>query len=154
MSNTLDCEHGFATRKGCPMCRRADALKPPTETPITPYAGTSGWSGSDTSKARAKREDADGTTSERQKAVLVALRYSKIAGLTWREVADYLGVHHGAASGVLSVLHKEGHIERLSTQRDRMKIYVLPEYVNGRPTEPHGRPPKPCSNCGHIEEAS
>ena len=41
--------------------------------PITPYAGNSGWSGSETSRERAIREDEDGTTSKRQNDALNAL---------------------------------------------------------------------------------
>jgi hypothetical protein len=39
---------------------------------------------------------------------------------------------------VLSDLHKAGRIARLTEERNRCKVYVLPEYVNGRETEPHG----------------
>ena len=41
--------------------------------PETPYAGTSGWSGSDTSRERAETEDHEGTTSARQERVLAGL---------------------------------------------------------------------------------
>ena len=147
-----DCEHGYETRGKCPFCRRIDNAKPAT--PLTPYGGTSGWSGSKTSKQRAKREDSEGVTSQRQQAVIGALKYAKATGLTWREVADYLEVHHGAASGVLSVLHKEGVIARLTATRDKCAIYVLPEYINDRATEAHGYKPKPCVNCGHVDGAA
>lgn len=60
-------------------------------------------------------------------------------GATWQEVALAIGLHHGAASGALSVLHKTGHIARLAETRTRCKVYVLPQYVLDRPTEPHGR---------------
>jgi hypothetical protein len=40
------------------------------ELPLTPYAGTSGWSGSAASRDRAVNEDNDGTTSARQKEAL------------------------------------------------------------------------------------
>jgi hypothetical protein len=62
-------------------------------------------------------------------------------GVTWLELAAVLDVHHGSASGVLSVLHKGGRICRLTERRNRCKVYCLPEYVNGRETEPHGRKP-------------
>lgn len=84
------------------------------------------------------REDRDGTTSQRQQKVLHALYESGIAGLTWKDLSDQLGWHHGQASGALSVLHKSGHIERLSERRNRCSIYVLSKYVNGRDTERHG----------------
>lgn len=124
-----------------------------TGRPLLPYAGTSGWSGSDTSKARAVTADRDGTTSARQKAVLELLSWQGSLGVTWREVADRLDLHHGSASGVLSVLHKEGVIARLAEARDRCKVYVLPSYVEGRATEPHGRKAHACPNCGWEESA-
>lgn len=124
-----------------------------TGRPVLPYAGTSGWSGSATSKQRAARADRDGTTSVRQSSTIAALREAGYTGLTWAEVADRMGWHHGTASGALSVLHKEGLIARLAVSRDRCRIYVLPEYVGDRPTEGHGRKPKPCPNCGWEESA-
>lgn len=119
--------------------------------PLLPYAGTSGWSGSETSHARAVSADRDGTTSDRQRQALESLDLALTRGRTWRELADEYGWHHGTASGVLSVLHREGVIARLSTSRQRCKVYVLPEYVAGRETERHGRKPRPCSKCGHVE---
>lgn len=106
--------------------------------PRTPYAGTSGWSGSDTSRERAERDDADGTTSHRQQQALSALRTAGAQGLTWKEVGARFGWHHGQASGVLSVLHKEGEIDRLTQRRNRCQVYVAHDYVNGRETSPHG----------------
>lgn len=106
--------------------------------PVTPYAGESGWAGSETSHERARDEDADGTTSERQAKVL-ALLTSAVNGYTWRELAEVTGWHHGQASGALSMLHKEGRVARLTARRDRCQVYVLPEHVNGRETAAHGR---------------
>lgn len=117
-------------------------LEPPAEPglPLLPYAGTSGWSGSDTSRERAVAEDSNGTTTDRQRRVLGYLRNAGLEGLTWKELAEYMHWHHGSASGVLSVLHKEGHIARLATQRrHRCAVYVLPEYVQGRATAAQGR---------------
>jgi hypothetical protein len=107
--------------------------------PVLPYAGTSGWSGSDTSRARAIDADRDGTTTDRQMRTIRLLSDSGVAGLTWREMSDISGEHHGQVSGALSVLHKEGKIARLSESRLRCKVYVLLGNVNGRETEPHGR---------------
>ena len=107
--------------------------------PALPYAGTSGWSGSETSRQRALEADTSGVTGRRQLAVLAYLAGVGPWGATWHDVSTVLDVHHGSASGVLSVLHKTGRIARLNLTRDRCKIYVLPDYVNGRETEPHGR---------------
>jgi hypothetical protein len=114
-----------------------------SEQPELPYGrgedANSGYSGTDTSEERARRQDADGTTRQRQQATLGGLAARRAYGLTWKELADSLGVHHGAASGVLSTLHKAGRIARLSERRHGCKVYVLPEYTNGRRTEEQGR---------------
>jgi len=103
--------------------------------PILPYAGTSGYSGTDTSERRARVEDTDGTTTARQSETLRRLKAAGSDGMTWHDLADALGWHHGQASGVLSVLHRAGLIARLSASRNRCKIYVLPLFVDGRPIE-------------------
>lgn len=105
--------------------------------PITPYAGTSGWSGTDTSHDRAVEDDRDGSTTRRQRFVLWALSNAGSRGRTWRELADVTGMHHGQASGALTVLHKVGRVCRLTEKRDRCRVYVLPEHVDGRETEPY-----------------
>ena len=115
--------------------------------PVAPYAGTSGWSGSDTSKERVIREDEDGTTSKRQNDALNALFDTGEKGLTWNELAKWYEWHHGQASGVLSVLHKANLIVRLKARRNKSAIYVLPNYINGR--EISERKVKTCGNCGH-----
>ena len=109
--------------------------------PETPYAGTSGWSGSQTSRERAEGEDAEGVTSERQQTVLALLRGAGFEGMTWREVVQAEPKwHHGQASGALSTLHKTGHIARLAKERrQRCSVYVLPEFVLDRPTAEQGR---------------
>lgn len=50
-------------------------------------------------------------------------------------------LHHGQASSVLSVLHKEGRLARLTEKRERCAVYVLPEYVGDRAAAPY-RPNK------------
>lgn len=103
-----------------------------------PYAGTSGWSGSDTSRERALRDDTDGTTTQRQADVLALLTERRWAGATYAEVGRYLGWHHGQASGALSVLHKAGRIARLATvRRGRCAVYVMPDDVGDRSTAPY-----------------
>jgi hypothetical protein len=107
--------------------------------PVLPYNGTSGWSGSDTSRERAERNDADGTTGKNQKRTLQWLARCGREGVTWQELADVYEWHHGVASGVLSVLHKSGDIARLSERRNRCAVYVLPQFVDGRDVASHGR---------------
>jgi hypothetical protein len=115
--------------------------------PEVPYSGTSGWSGTQSSEERALREDSDGTTGKRQLAALTYLAQRGRHGATWKELADGLGLHHGSASGVLSVLHKTEHICRLKEMRNKCKVYVLPEFVDNRPIEYQQK--KSCPNCGH-----
>lgn len=99
-----------------------------------PYAGSSGWSGSATSRARAEHADSIGLTSERQRFTVEMLETAGFDGLTWREVAEATGEHHGSVSGVLSNLHKAGLIARLTATRERCAIYVALGYVWGRET--------------------
>ena len=102
------------------------------ELPLTPYAGTSGWSGSETSRQRAQSQDSDGTTKGRQTLTLNLIDRSGTMGMTWKELSAETGWHHGSASGVLSVLHKTGRIARLKSSRDRCAIYVSLHNTNGR----------------------
>lgn len=107
--------------------------------PELPYAGTSGWSGSDTSHARAVTADTCGETAHRQSVALRLLGAAGHAGLTWRELSGQTGWHHGQASGALSALHKSGRVVRLREVRGRCKVYTLPQFVDERPAEAHGR---------------
>jgi DNA-binding MarR family transcriptional regulator len=104
---------------------------------VLPYAGTSGWSGSDTSRERAEQADSDGTTSKRQMMVVDLLGESGRKGMTWRDLSERTGWHHGTASGALSVLHKSGVIARLTERRGRCAVYALPEFVGERETAAH-----------------
>lgn len=114
-----------------------------TVQPELPYGGdshpNSGWSGSDTSRERAEEADASGATGARQLATLAVLERARARGATWVEVNDELNLGHGPISGVLSNLHNVGLIARLVGKRNRCKVYVLPEHVGGRLTEPYGR---------------
>lgn len=121
---------------------RFDPPSEPTDLPRTPYAGTSGFSGTDTSESRARTEDSNGTTSERQRVTYRYVQSGRYNGITVRELRERAGLHHGQASSALSVLHKEGVIERLSETRGRCKVYVVREWVAGRPTEPHSSRPR------------
>jgi len=104
--------------------------------PILPYAGTSGWQGSDASRNRALADDADGSTGNRQQIAMWFLIDARSRGLTWRELGDAQGWHAGQSSGALSNLHKVGLITRLKERRNRCSVYVLPEYVNDRELSP------------------
>ena len=106
--------------------------------PVTPYDGgtSSGHSGTDTSAARAGRNDTDGTTAHVQDAVMALAAASGVPGLTIRELRQAMpDHHHGTLSGALSVLHKVGNLHRLTERRDRCAVYVHPLHLNGRATE-------------------
>jgi hypothetical protein len=100
-----------------------------------PYAGTSGWSGTETSRQRAEHEDTTGITGARQRETLTLVQQGGYNGMTVRELRSVTGWHHGQASSVLTLLHKAGAIARLSATRDRCKVYVHPDSVLGRETE-------------------
>jgi len=123
-----------------------------SDLPVLPYNGSSGWSGTDTSKERADNDDLFGNTSARQQYVLNLLRARGAEGATWREVADLSMMHHGQASSALSTLHKADKIARLTEKRDKCRVYVLHEYVYERETDSQGRKPKACPNCGYVND--
>jgi hypothetical protein len=107
-----------------------------SQNPSVTYAGTSGHSGTDTSRERAEREDNDGVTSQVQRKVLQSLKFRGVYGNTVAELRDTLWMHHhGQVSSALTNLHRAGRIARLSDKRNRCKVYVLPEFVNNRDTE-------------------
>jgi len=89
-------------------------------------------SGSSTSKRSAPRR------SQALEKVFAMVSGWGATGMTWKDVAEVLHLHHGSASGALSRLHKEGRLARLSHTREACHVYVVPEYVLGRPTQPHG----------------
>lgn len=119
---------------------------------VLPYAGTSGWSGSEASYVRAVQADKAGVTSARQSQVLAFVLSRGEQGATFVEVGERFGFHHGTSSGVLSVLHKAGLLARLTVKRGKCQVYVHPDFIQGRDTARHGRLRKPCSNCGHVED--
>lgn len=106
---------------------------------VFPYNGTSGWSGSDTSRARARYLDESGITSQTQQRILHHLHTQGTLGSTWKEMAEALNEDHGTISGSLSNLHKAHHVARLTETRDRCKVYVHPNFIHGRRTEHQGR---------------
>lgn len=100
---------------------------------------TDGWSGSDASHERAVNDQKTGKARQHREQTVSVLAEQAGRGLTYQELGDLFGWHHGQSSGVLSVLHKERRIARLQDRRNRCHIYVLPEYVDGRETREAGR---------------
>jgi len=72
-----------------------------------PYNGTAGWSGTDTSQQRALDNIHSGRELNNQQKALHLLKHMGKLGLTWKELAQETGWHHGTASGILSVLHRK-----------------------------------------------
>lgn len=70
---------------------------------------------------------------------LRALANARRYGMTWRELGDACGWHHGQASGALSALHRAGRVARLREQRAGSGVYVLPNEVHGRDVATFGR---------------
>lgn len=101
--------------------------------PITPYAGTSGWSGTAASEERARSRDADGKTLSVQSRVHTLVALGGMSGRTIAEIRDRApDEHHGTLSGALTALHKAGKILRLTEQRDRCSVYVCPQFLHDR----------------------
>lgn len=101
---------------------------------------TGGWSGSDTSHERAVHEARTGKARARQDRALRELAAAGDRGLTWRELDEVTGWHHhGTTSGVLSVLHRANRIARLTLRRQRCRVYVDLQHVDGRETDEAGR---------------
>lgn len=110
--------------------------------PALPYDGgtSSGWSGTDTSRARATENDASGSTARRQAWVLARLATLGEIGITVAELRAEDGwSHHGTASGVLSNLHAGDHIAMLDLVRGGCHVYVDKHHIAGRGTRSHGR---------------
>ena len=105
---------------------------------IIPY-GTkgSGWSGSETSRERAEREDATGITGKRQAEVYALLATHTKAGMTVKEVEDRLSLGHGPASSALTHLHRADRVARLQERRSGQQVYVLKGYVEDREESPY-----------------
>lgn len=99
----------------------------------------SGEAGHSTSTDMREAESANGTTAVRQAAALGEVRQRGREGVTWKELAEARGWHHGQASSALSHLHHRGMVVRLEETRGRCGVYVLPEFVEFRATVQQGR---------------
>src|SRR5688500_698442 len=104
-----------------------------TEQASLPYAGTSGWSGAEASRTRADERDSDGRTGRIQGKILRLLRMNGTWGVTIKQLRNPCPTEpHGTLSGSLTALHKSGRVARLTEQRDKCSVYVLPAYVRDR----------------------
>ena len=94
------------------------------------YGETAGYVQRTSSKERAIREVKDGTLSKRQQLLLLFLEAAGTDGLTWHELANITGLHHGQVSGALSNLHSAGVVFMLRTQRNKCHPYVYKDFRN------------------------
>lgn len=117
--------------------------KPPWENAakvpiIVPYGDTgTGHAGSETSRARQEQDDSTGRAGRRRRSALQLLAFHQSRGMTAGEAENALRLGHGAVSSVLSHLHRAGYVSRLTEVRDKMQVYVLPAFVNGREEAPY-----------------
>jgi len=88
------------------------------------YTDTGGYVLRPASKERAYREVASGELSVRQHQISVVLQGADLKGMTYKEVGDALGLHHGQSSGALSNMHAAGVVFMLRIQRNRCHPYV------------------------------
>ena len=105
------------------------------------YGETAGYVQRASSKERAVREVKDGTLSKRQQLLLVFLDAAGTDGLTWQQLANITGLHHGQVSGALSNLHSAGMVFMLRTQRNKCHPYVHSKFCDQfDSTERHDEP--------------
>lgn len=83
---------------------------------------------SDTSRARAAREDNNGTTRQRRHLIIELVAETGTTGATWHEIAELTGLHHGQVSGALSKLHENGDVFQLKTTRNGCHPYIVAAY--------------------------
>jgi hypothetical protein len=115
--------------------------------PVLPYAGTSGWRGSEASRDRVFTDDLNGTTLLRQRVALKRVWDQEFRGLTWKELGEIENIHAGQSSGALSGLHKAGLIVRLKEKRNRCSVYVAPDYIRDREVSEFKKQDT-CKHCG------
>jgi hypothetical protein len=113
---------------------------------LYPYAGTSGWTSTQTSKKRAQRADRTGLTVERHLETVALLRAAGRYGRTHGEIEDQMGRvvewHHGAVSGALTRGRRTGDIVMLVETRGKVDgraahVHVHKDYLSDRPYIPY-----------------
>lgn len=105
--------------------------------PSLPYAGSSGWSGSEASRERAEERDSDGRTTRLQSEVERYVSRLGVPGATIAEAREaFPEHHHGSLSGTLTALHKDGRLLRLTEKRGKCSVYINPRFLLGREAVP------------------
>jgi hypothetical protein len=100
-----------------------------------------------------EREDESSTTTARQAATIAFIRDKGTVGATSKELQRPFAWGHGQTSGACSVLHKTGHLARLTEKRDGYYVYVAPEFVGGREMgdyQPAAGPSDPVEVIRHV----
>jgi hypothetical protein len=90
-----------------------------------------------------RQEKARGVLGDMHRTAISRLHDAGPNGLTWGELGEREGWHHGRVSSVLSDLHREGQIARLAgkgslREGTRSHIYVTLDHVEGRQTGAYG----------------
>jgi len=128
-----------------------DGLWPDEEPdlPVRPYT-QHGKPSSGYARGASTSEEAEPGRAGAQTEVFALLKAAKRRGLTGHEASDGIGKPRTTTGqAALSNLHKDGLVARLAEVRDRQKVYVLPEWVDGRETEVRGsHGPAACPHCG------
>lgn len=104
---------------------------------IGPYGGLTAPGGSEASRDANQEDIESGKISDMMVTALGHLRNAGPFGLTWAELGEKEGWHHGRVTSVLSNLHRKGIVTALrkaDPERGRSSIYVLPEFTEGRDT--------------------
>jgi hypothetical protein len=106
---------------------------------------------SDTSKARAIREDVEGVTTERRREILEHVTNAGAMGVIWADISDATGLHHGQVTSALHALHVLGLVAQLTEIRKRCHPYIAAEHIDLY--EPHEVQLKPrkSANTYYIE---
>lgn len=106
----------------------------PSDDELLPYNGTAGSVNQPASRDRANTEAASGKAAQRARTILARLAEHP-NGLTYQQVGDLLGLHHGQSSGALSILHSAGHVFMLHKQLNRCHLYVHSQWRDRYPNE-------------------
>lgn len=124
------------------------------------YWGTGGWqddAAGSPSRERAIREASDGTLSKRLSKVLDFAYRNGTNGITFKDVDEALGTHHGQSSGALTNLHKQGKLCRLALYRKpgqkRCSVYVHADFADRFSEEELYRTPSETKSQRLIREA-
>jgi hypothetical protein len=88
-----------------------------------PYNNTAGYVNQPASVERAATEATTGAATKRAQDILKLLS-NHDEGLTYQQVCELMNLHHGQASGALSILHKSGLVFMLKEKRNKCHPYV------------------------------